>query len=366
MTDDLIYQIALTKIVQVGDVLSKELVRIYGEAEAIFKAPLRHLEKVEGIGVIRARQIKSFNDFNSCEEEIKFILKYKITPLFINGPDYPRRLLNCYDSPTLLYYRGAANLNSEKVISIVGTRHHSDYGKLACEELVKDLRHEKMLIVSGLAFGIDSVAHRAAIKHDLPTVGVLAHGLDRIYPQQNKMLAREMTIAGGLLTEFRNDTKPDKQNFPRRNRIVAGMSDAVIVLESKLAGGSLITAELGNGYNKDVFAFPGRSTDAKSEGCNYLIKKNKASLISSADDLLEMMGWKKALTPEGPKQRKLFVELSKDEETIVSILSGSDQSPIDELYVRSGMSAGSVANVLLMLELNGIINALPGKQYRLA
>ena len=366
MTDDLVYQIALTKILQVGDVVSKELIRIFGDARSIFKASFRHLEKIEGIGIVRARQIKAFKDFESCEEEIKFIEKYKITPLFINNSNYPRRLLHCYDSPTLLYYRGGADLNAEKIISIVGTRHHSDYGKLICEELVKDLRHERILIISGLAFGIDSIAHRAALKHSLPTVGVLAHGLDRIYPHQNKTLAREMTIEGGLLTEFRNNTKPDKQNFPRRNRIVAGMSDAVVVVESKITGGSLITAELGNGYNKDVFAYPGRSTDSKSEGCNYLVKKNKANLICCADDLLEMMGWKKTAEPEGPKQRKLFIELTKDEETIVSILSEFEQVHIDDIYLKRGMSAGSVANVLLMLELNGVIISLPGKQYKLA
>lgn len=367
MTNDLLYQIALTLVPNIGDIHAKALINIYGDAHSIFKAKKKELEKIEGIGTIRAGSIKDFSDFTSSEEEIRFIEKYKITPLFITDEDYPKRLLNCFDSPSLLYYRGNADLNAPKIISIVGTRNNSSYGKMVCEKFIEGLQSENILVVSGLAFGIDTIAHKAALRNDLQTVAVLAHGLDRIYPEQNKSLAKQITGQGGLLTEFISNSNPDKQNFPKRNRIVAGMCDAVIVIESGKKGGSLITAELGNGYNKDVFAIPGRTNDAKSEGCNYLIKNNKAALINSADDLLEMMGWAHRLR-SGPekKQRELFIELSPDEKIIVDILQQQESIHIDELYFKSGLSSSSVATALLMLEMQNLILSMPGKMYKLA
>ncbi|HMU11510.1 MAG TPA: DNA-processing protein DprA [Ferruginibacter sp.] len=363
--DDLLYQIALSLVPNIGDVHAKALINIYGNAQAVFKAKKKELEKIEGIGTVRARSIKDFSDFNSPEEEIKFIDKYKITPLFITDENYPKRLLNCFDCPMLLYYRGNADLNTSRIISIVGTRNNSGYGKTVCEKFIEDLKNENILIVSGLAFGIDTLAHKAALRNNLQTVAVLAHGLDRIYPEQNKSLAKQITGHGGLLTEFISNTNPDKQNFPKRNRIVAGICDAVIVIESSKKGGSLITSELGNGYNKDVFAIPGRTNDAKSEGCNYLIKNNKAALINSADDLLEMMGWRSIPKPSSKKQRELFIELSPDEQTVVDILQQQESIHIDELYFKSGLSSSAVATALLMLEMQNIVVSLPGKIYKL-
>jgi len=365
MHNDLLYQIALTLVPNIGDVHAKALLNRYGDAQSIFKAKKKDLDNMEGIGTVRAKSIKDFTDFTSSEEEIKFLEKYKITPLFITDENYPKRLLNCYDSPPLLYYRGNADLNTSRIIAVVGTRNNSDYGRSVCEKFIDDLKAENILVVSGLAFGIDTIAHKAALKHDLQTVAVLAHGLDRIYPPQNKTLAKQITEQGGLLTEFISNTNPDKQNFPKRNRIVAGMCDAVIVIESSKKGGSLITAELGNGYNKDVFAVPGRVNDAKSEGCNYLIKNNKAALINSADDFLEMMNWKPAAKPAAKKQRELFIELAPDEKIIVDILQQQDSIQIDELYFKSGLSSSAVATALLMLEMQHVIVALPGKVYKL-
>jgi DNA processing protein len=366
MTSDLLYRIALTLVPQIGDVRAKALVNIYGDARSVFKARKKELEKIDGIGTTRAKSIAAFAGFALAEEEIKFIEKYKITPLFITDNDYPQRLLNCYDSPVLLYFRGNADLNHAKIISIVGTRNHSDYGRSVCEELIEDLQQENILIVSGLAFGIDTIAHRAALKHNQQTVGVLAHGLDMIYPSQNKSMAKHMTAQGGLLTEFPSNTNPDKQNFPRRNRIVAGICDAVIVIESSKKGGSLITAELGNSYNKDVFAVPGRTTDSKSEGCNYLVKANKASIITNAEDLLEMMNWKAVPKPPVKKQRELFIEFSPCERIIVDILQQQENIQIDELYLKSGLSSSAMASALLMLEMNGVVSSLPGKIYKLS
>lgn len=365
MNNDLLYQIALTLVPNIGYVHAKALIDIYGDAQSVFKAKRKELDAIEGIGTVRAKSIKDFTDFSSSEDEIKFIEKYKIRPLFITDENYPKRLLNCYDSPALLYYRGNADLNTSRIISIVGTRNNSDYGKIVCEKFVEDLQSENVLIVSGLAFGIDTIAHKAALKNNLQTVAVLAHGLDRIYPQQNKTLAKQITEQGGLLTDFISNTNPDKQNFPKRNRIVAGLCDAVIVIESSKKGGSLITAELGNSYNKDVFAIPGRANDSKSEGCNYLIQNNKAALINSADDFLEMMSWKPAPKSTLKKQRELFIELSPEEKIVVDILQQQDSIQIDELYFKSGLSSSAVATALLILEMQNVVISLPGKIYKM-
>ncbi len=365
MNNDLLYQIALTLITQIGDVNAKALINIFGDAQSVFKAPKKQLEKIEGIGSIRAFHIKAFKDFSECEREIEFIEKYKIEPLFITADNYPKRLLNCYDCPVLLYFRGDANLNKSKIISIVGTRNHSEYGKQVCEKIIAELEHHDILVVSGLAFGIDSIAHKSSLKYNLPTVGVLAHGLDRIYPPQNKMLAKQMANCGGLLTEFKSGTNPDKQNFPKRNRIAAGICDALLVIESGKKGGSLITAELGNSYNKDVFAIPGRTIDAKSEGCNYLIKNNKASLVTCARDLLDFMNWNATKQPIIKKQRELFIELNDHEKKVISVLEEAGNLHIDELYIKSGLNSSFAAAALLSLEMHGVIISLPGKIYKM-
>jgi DNA processing protein len=365
MNNELLYQVALTLVPHIGDVHTKTLVNRFGSAEGVFRARKKDLEHTEGIGGVRAKSIREFSGFPAAEEELLFMEKYAITPLFITHSDYPKRLHQCCDGPALLYYRGNADLNGSRIISIVGTRSHSEYGRHVCEKLIADLQAENVLIVSGLAFGIDTLAHRAALKNNLQTLGVLAHGLDRIYPAQNRTLAKQMAAQGGLLTEFRSHTNPDKQNFPRRNRIVAGLCDALIVIESGARGGSLITAELANSYNKDVFAIPGRTTDPKSEGCNYLVKSNKASLIDNAEDLLEMMNWKKSASKKPEKQIELFIELSPAEKTITGILREEDNVQIDELYFKSGLSSSTVAGALLSLEMQGLVQCLPGKVYRL-
>ena len=372
-SNDLLYQLSLTLIPNIGPVQAKILLQHFDVAE-IFKTKKTELEKIEGIGSVRAFSIKEFSDFNKAEEEIKFIEKYKINPLFLTDKEYPKRLLNCYDSPTLLYYKGTADLNTSKIIAIVGTRSHTDYGKQATEKLIKELAAQNILVVSGLAFGIDAIAHKSAIKNQLPTVGVLGHGLDQIYPSEHSNLAKDLIkYKGGLLTEFRSNTKPDKHNFPTRNRIVAGMSDATIVIETGSKGGSMITAELANGYNKDVFALPGKVTDSKSAGCNYLIKKNKAMLLTDAQDLIEIMNWedkaKKNVSPGQTRkkgQRELFIELTNEEKIVVGILAEKESVAIDEINIKSGLSSSTVAAAILNLELQNVVLSLPGKLYQLA
>lgn len=366
MSPELLYQVALTLVPNIGDIHAKSLINHFGNASAVFSASKKELEALEGIGTVRANSIKKFNDFARAEEEIKFIEKYKIQPLFLNDKNYPQRLLNCYDSPALLYYKGIADLNTSRIVAIVGTRNNSEYGKNICEKLVEELSEEDVIIVSGLAFGIDSIAHKASIKYGLKTIGVLAHGLDKIYPSQNSSLARQMMADGGLLTEFKSGTIPDKPNFPSRNRIVAGISDAIIVIESGIKGGSLITAELANGYNKDVFAYPGRVNDGKSEGCNFLIKNNKAALITSPNDVLENMGWRKKKNFAAKKQRELFIELTADEKIVIDILQTQEQVHIDELFIKSKLSSSAIAAALLMLEMQNVVSTLPGKIYKLS
>jgi len=367
MNSELIYRLALTEVPNIGCVHAKILAQEFGSAEKIFKAKQQLLEKIEGIGAIRARSIKTYNDFSKAEEEIRFIEKYKIKPLFLTDQDYPKRLLNCYDSPTLLFYKGNADLNTSKVIAIVGTRNYTEYGKHQTEKLIKELSSQNVLVVSGMAYGIDAIAHKASLKNDLATVGVLGHGLDQIYPPDHSNLAKDMLKhGGGLLTEFRSNTKPDKHNFPTRNRIVAGMSEATIVIETGEKGGSMITAELANGYNKDVFALPGRVTDNKSAGCNFLIHNNKAMLLTDAEEVIEIMGWEeKSRKSEVRSQKELFIELSKEEKIIVDILNEKGAVHVDELNFKSGLSSSSMAAAILNLELQGVVSTLPGKLYKL-
>ena len=368
MDSELLYQLALTLIPNIGPVQAKILLQ-HCNAEEIFHAKKTYLEKIEGIGPVRAAAITAFNNFSEAEEEIKFIEKYKIKPLFLTDTAYPKRLLNCYDSPTLLYYKGEADLNASKIIAIIGTRSHTDYAKQVTEKLVKELAAQNVTVVSGLAFGVDGIAHKAALKNGLPTIGVLGHGLDQIYPAEHSNLARDMIKNnGGLLTEFRSGSKPDKHNFPARNRIVAGMSDASIIIETGIKGGSMITAELANGYNKDVFAIPGKVTDSKSAGSNYLIKNNKAMLLTDAQEIIDVMGWEEKI--KGSKlrksQREIFIELTKEEKILVDILKEKEAVHIDEINIKSGLSSSTVAAAILNLELQNVMLSLPGKLYRLA
>ncbi len=365
MLPELVYQIALNEVPNIGDVLAKSLIQIFGSASEIFKAPVSQLEKIEGVGTIRAKSIKHFRDFDACAGEIPFLEKHKITPIFITDATYPKRLLQCADSPSLLYYKGVGDLNVPKIISVVGTRNNSDYGRQVTEELIAGLEHSGIMVISGLAYGIDTISHKAALKNNLQTVAVVAHGLDRIYPPNNTSLAKDIIKQGGLLTEFRKGIGPDKQNFPLRNRIVAGMCDALIVVESGLKGGSLITAELANGYNKDVFAIPGRTTDSRSEGCNYAIRNNKASLLTSAEELLQMMNWVEAAPKPKRQQRQLFIEFTVSEKIVYDILQTKEQVHIDELFLNSKMSSSSVASALLTLEMQNVVACMPGKMYRL-
>lgn len=362
--DELFYQIALTFVPDVGAKYGRALYNHFGSATEIFKAPLKAIKAVNGIGEIRAKGFKDPEILPQAEKQIQHIIKHHIRTLAINDAAYPKRLQHCSDAPLLLYTKGNTNFEATKIVAIVGTRKNTDYGMRMTEMLVEGLQgQEDLLIVSGLATGIDAIAHKKSVQLGIPTLGVLGHGLDRVYPAENKKLAEDMQQNGGLLTEFHWGVKPDRNNFPMRNRVVAGLSDVTVVVESPLHGGSLITAYMANGYNREVAAFPGRVGDARSAGCNDMIRANTAAIITSADDLLELMNWK----DDKPKavQKQLFLNLSEPEQQIVDALQGKDAVHADELYHQTGMANSQLAATLLGLEMQGIIRTLPGKNYRM-
>jgi DNA processing protein len=366
--NELLYQIGLTLIEGVGDVNAKALLAYCGSASEVFKQKKTHLQKIPGIGSIIASSVAGSKTLLSrAEEEIQFIERYKIKPLFFTDTDYPYRLKHCSDSPILLYYKGNTSLNADKIVAVVGTRKPSNYGKEKTEEFVKDLKNTGCLVVSGLAYGVDVYAHKAALDNDLDTVGVLAHGLDRIYPQLHDKIAKRMMKQGGLLTDFMSGTNPDAVNFPKRNRIVAGMCDALVVMESKRTGGSLITATIANSYNKDVFALPGRAGDALAEGCNGLIKRNKAVLVENAADLLDAMQWQtEPIKKTSSKQVPLQLALTSEERQITDFLNQKNSAVhIDELCQIAQLPVSKMSALLLNLEFSNIIRSKPGKLYEL-
>ncbi|WP_119078612.1 DNA-processing protein DprA [Chitinophaga alhagiae] len=367
MRDELHYRIALTLIPQVGDVVAKELLRRFGTARDIFTAQKKLLESIPGVGTQRAAAIRAFNAFHLADAEIAFMGKNGVQPLFYTDPLYPRRLQHCYDSPVMLYAKGHMDLQAEKILGVVGTRTPTAYGHAICEQFIAAFAAHHITIVSGMAYGIDITAHKAALAQGLPTVGVLAHGLDKLYPAAHYHAAQQMLENGGLLTDFCSGTKLGKQNFPRRNRIVAGLCDATLVIESGIKGGSLITADIACGYNRDVMAVPGRIGDARSAGCLELVRHNKAALVTGPEDVLEMLNWR----PAAPKnaapvvQSRLFNQLGPGQQQVVAVLGGGNHMHIDEIQYRSGIPQQQIPGVLLQLEMEGLVRAMPGNTYQL-
>ncbi len=362
---DLIYKVALTKIPLVGAVTAKNLVSYCGGVRDVFEATKNQLTKIPGIGEQIAHNVLHQNVLEEAEREIEYLEQHGIQPLFYLDKNYPQRLRPFGDAPVMLYYKGTANLNHHRTIGIVGTRTPSPHGLTICEELVEGFLPYKPLIISGLAYGIDIAAHRKCLEKGIETVAVLGHGLSRIYPQQHLKTAMEMTEQGGLLTEFASHVGPERENFPMRNRIVAGMCDAVVVVETATRGGSIITAQQANGYNRDVFAVPGRIKDKFSQGCHFLIKNNMASLIESAGDVAKVLRWPEKDEDKNGKsiQPALFYELTEPEKTIVDILQQAEEIGVDQLSYQSKISNSELASLLLNLEFKGLVRSLPGKRY---
>ena len=349
----------------IGNVTARNLIAYIGSVEGIFHEKEKTLLKIPGVGEINAQRVAGQNVMDRAKREVEFIHKNHIQTFFYLDENYPTRLKNCTDAPILLFFKGKSNLNERRIISIVGTRSATPYGKELCDELIQGFsqRSYPLLVVSGLAYGIDVHAHKACLKYDVPTVGVFAHGLDTVYPALHASVAAKMLEKGGLVSDFTSETQIDRQNFLRRNRIIAGLADATIVVESAEKGGALVTANIANSYNRDVFAFPGRSNDPFSKGCNNLIKRNEAVLVESCLDIEKAMNWDMPAPPTRAVQTSLFVELSPEEQKIFDLLKGGDRF-IDELTIETQLPMNKVSVLLFELELKGLVASLPGKMYR--
>lgn len=360
-SEQLRYFIGLKFIPGIGDIIAKNLIAYIGSAEGIFKEKKQNLLKIPKIGPQLADTILNSSTLKKVDEEIAFIERYNIKTLIYTEDNYPTRLKQCEDSPIILFIKGNVDFNSPKTIGIVGTRNATSYGKDMCRQTVSDIKPHNPIIISGLASGIDIYAHKAALENNLQTIAVLGHGLDTIYPAEHKSTASQIANQGALVTEHCSKSIIDKANFVKRNRIIAGLSDAVIIVESGEKGGALITAEYACSYNRDILAFPGKSTDKYSIGCNNLIKTNKAALITAVKDIEYQLNWE--IQPKQEKQKSLFVELSQDETLILSILSKDSELNIDIISSRANLPMNKVSAILLSLEFNGLVKTLPGKLF---
>lgn len=366
MTNPLLYQIALTLLPGVGDTTAKKLVSYCQGVEAIFHQKKSHLMAIPDIGPKIAETIVNQTVLARAEEELKFIESNGISPLFYTDANYPKRLRECEDGPILLYTQGNINFNNQKVISIVGTRKITHYGRKITEQMIEGLAPLNCLVVSGLAFGVDITAHKACLQHNLPTVGIVAHGLDMMYPAQHRKYVDKMMENGGWATDFMSGSFPDKMFFPKRNRVIAGLADATLVIEAAEKSGTLITAELALGYQRDVLAVPGNVDQELSTGCNRLIRDNKAALVTGPQDVIDIMGWQTESKSPKILQPRLFVDLSAEEESLVNLLQKEGPMPIDSIGLKAGLTASKCSSMLFTLEFKGVIRALPGKIYQLA
>lgn len=364
----LLYKIAVGLIPGIGCINAKKLIAYTGSVEGIFHQRKSGLLKVPGIGETLADVIIKCDALKKAEEELAFIKQFNIKPLFYLDDDYPERLKQCPDSPLILYTKGDVDFNADKIISVVGTRRATDYGKTVCEKLIADLAgiNSNIVIVSGLAYGIDIIAHKAALKNNLKTIAALGHGLKTIYPSTHTKYAKEIAKNGCLVTEFTSDQLADRAFFVRRNRIIAGLSDATIVIESGEEGGALITADLANSYNREVLAIPGRTDDELSKGCNNLIKANKAHLVESAADLEYILGWEKSEEKSKAVQKELFLGISEEEKKILEIIKSNNEIALDFISMEADMPVNKISSMLLNLEFAGLVRSMPGKIYKLS
>ncbi len=361
---------ALTLVEGVGNINAKKLLAYCGDFTSVFSSSKAKLSNIPGVGTVLINkifdQLSNKKILERVEQELEFIEENDVQVFLITDKSYPINLKQCEDSPIVLYGQGNLNFNNSKIVSVVGTRKVTQRGKDICTKILEELKSHEPLVISGMAYGVDIHAHKCCVKNDIATVGVLAHGLDRLYPSTHQPTADKMMKTGGLLTEFMSGTNPDRQNFPTRNRIIAGLADATIVIESAKKGGSLITAEIANSYSRDVFAVPGRITDQYSEGCNYLIKINKAHLLNSASDIVYLMNWELVSGKPKPVQKQLFLDLPEDEQLIYDSLDPENSIAMDELSLKTKLSTSKLSVGLLQLEFKGLVKALPGSSFRLS
>jgi len=360
---NLLYVLALQNVARIGDITAKKLINNCGSAEGVFKEKKSNLLKIDGIGTTTISDVFSTYHFEEAEKELKYIKDNDIKCLYFMDENYPEKLKHCIDGPILLFQSGDINLKKQRIISIVGTRKITTYGTAFCEQLVEQLAPFNPVIVSGFAYGTDITAQKAALKHNLQTVGCLAHGLNQIYPKVHKKYVADIEKHGGFLTEFWSTSNPDRENFLKRNRIIAGLSEATIVIESAEKGGSLVTADIANSYNRDVFAVPGRTTDSQSVGCNNLIKYQKAQMLTNPMDIPYILNWQLEDNKKPAIQKQLFVELEVDEKAIYNYLKDNSKQQLDTIALECEMPIFKVASLLLNMELKGVIRPLPGKLF---
>lgn len=360
------YTLALSMAKGIGHTLAKSLIAYCGSAEEVFRDKKKLIEKINGFGKNRLANLSEKQLFEKAEAELKWLEKEGIRASLFTSDEYPNRLKQCEDGPIILYLKGEMELNVPRVISVVGSRNATILGKKICEEIIQGLSEYDPLIVSGLAYGIDVQAHKAAYNNHLQTVAVLGSGLNNLYPPKHHNIASKIQLNGGLISDYHRHSKFVPSNFAERNRIVAGMADATLVIESALKGGSMITAELAEGYHRDVLAVPGRPRDELSAGCNYLIRNSRAALITSAEDVIYHLGWEQEKPSGRKKQISLFQDLDEDEGKIVAFLEGKSKSQIDEISIGAGLPMSKTSSLLLGLEFKGLILSLPGKMYALS
>ena len=366
MTDhDLIYVLALQHVPKIGDLTAKKLINHCGSAEAVLKEKKGNLLKIGGIGTTTLNELFSTSHLKEAERELQFIQENRIDCLYFTDDNYPEKLKHCIDGPILLFQSGNINLKNQRIISIVGTRKVTVNGVAFCEKLVEQLVPFNPVVVSGFAYGTDITSQKSALKHGLQTIGCLAHGLNQIYPPSHKKYVAEVEKHGGFFTDFWSTDVFDRNNFLKRNRIIAGLSEATVVIESAEKGGSLVTADIANSYNRDVFAVPGRVTDIQSAGCNNLIKYQKAHMLSNPLDVPYILNWKLEDDKKPTVQKQLFVELDEDEKAIYKYLKDNEKQMLDVIAIECGMPIFKVASILLNMELKGVVRPLPGKMFEL-
>ncbi len=362
---ELRYTLALQRVPNLGDTTAKKLLKLVGSAEGIFKEKKSNLIKINGVGTFKIRELSEKIQLDEADEEIQFIEQNNIEFSYFQDKAYPENLKNCIDGPLLFFHRGNIDIQNKKMISIVGTRNITTYGKSFCEKLVEELAPINPVIVSGLAYGVDITAHRSALDNGLQTIACLAHGLNQIYPKSHKKYINKIEKNGGFITEFWSSDSFDRNNFLKRNRIIAGLTQATIVIESAEKGGSLVTADIANSYNREVFALPGRATDSQSQGCHNLIKTQQAHLFTSAADLIYILGWDLDEETPKPKQTQLFVTLTEEEKTIYRFLKEQGKKDMDSIALHCRIPTFKAATLLLSMELKGVLRPLPGKLFQI-
>lgn len=362
--NELLYALALQRTKNIGDINAKRLISHCGSAKAVFFEKKQLLAKINGIGSFALQHLFDKNNLKEAEKELKYIKENNITASYFLDDSYPEKLKYCIDAPIVIFSKGNISLNSKQpIISIVGTRKMTNYGRLFCEQLIDEIKEYNPIIVSGFAYGVDIFSHQMAIKNNLQTIAVIAHGFEEIYPKSHQKYATDVLANGGFMTDFWHTDIILRENFLKRNRIIAGISEATIIIESAKKGGSLVTADIANSYSRDVFAVPGRTTDTYSKGCNALIKNNKAAILSSGKDLIEYLNWDVQQKQAKAVQKQLFVSLSNEEQKVYDFLLQNGKEQLDIISLKCGFAIHQTTTILFQMEMKGVIRPLPGKLF---